>query len=303
MKRFTLVFALSVAAGICQAQTASQQRHASKAITDPTSSSQAFVLTPLSPPYVISTAPHFAILVQFPKADSIRRIALGDSGFFLAEADKDDPHYAIVKQIQVPNGKAKAPIQTNMLVYMASGRVINVSLKSGELGETAYLIDYPVPKAEPEPAPSPPLAKKSEAEESIRRLVEEMVKEVKASERKEGGTTSGSLTLRLYRTERVGDLALVSFDVENAGSKIVDVEGPQLNLVTLGAKAGHKKPAVNVEPVQLVESILSPKQLAPGTRAIGLIQFRPPVHDSNQRVMLSIANRAMADAPAQVQIE
>jgi hypothetical protein len=241
--------------------------------------------------------------VQFPKADSIRRIALGDSSYFLAEADKDDPHYAIIKQIQVSNGKPKTPIQTNMLVYMAAGRVINISLKSGELGETAYLIDYPIPKVEPEPAPSPLAAKKSEAEESIRRVAEQMVKEVKASERKEGGATSGSLTLRLYRTERVGKLALVSFDVENAGSKIVDVEGPQLNLVTLAAKGGHKKPAVNVEPVQLVESILFPKQLVPGARAIGLIQFRPPVHDSNQRVVLSVANRAMADAPAQVQIE
>src|SRR5437879_12016112 len=39
-------------------------------------------------PYAISTAPHFAVLVQFPKADSIRRIALGDSNYFLAEADK-----------------------------------------------------------------------------------------------------------------------------------------------------------------------------------------------------------------------
>jgi hypothetical protein len=50
-------------------------------------------VVPLVRPYAISTAPHFAVLVQFPKADSIRRIALGDSNYFLAEADKDDPHY------------------------------------------------------------------------------------------------------------------------------------------------------------------------------------------------------------------
>src|SRR5215469_15927177 len=81
-------------------------------------------LVQLAPPYAISTAPHFAVLVQFPRADSIRRIALGDSNYFLAEADKDDPHYAIVKQIRTTSGsKAHPPIETNMLVYMASGRV------------------------------------------------------------------------------------------------------------------------------------------------------------------------------------
>ena len=33
---------------------------------------------PLAYPYAISTAPHFAVFVEFPRADSIRRIALGD---------------------------------------------------------------------------------------------------------------------------------------------------------------------------------------------------------------------------------
>jgi len=32
-------------------------------------------VVPLARPYAISTTPHFAVLVQFPKADSIRRIA------------------------------------------------------------------------------------------------------------------------------------------------------------------------------------------------------------------------------------
>src|SRR5215472_6193917 len=117
-------------------------------------------LVQLAPPYTISTAPHFAVLVQFPKADSIRRIALGDSNYFLAEADKDDPHYAIVKQIRASatKAKAKSAIETNMLVYMASGRVINIMLKAGKLRDAAYSIDYPVPdsQVQHDPAPAPP---------------------------------------------------------------------------------------------------------------------------------------------------
>src|SRR5215472_6310398 len=104
-------------------------------------------LVQLVAPYTISTAPHFAVLVQFPRADSIRRIALGDSNYFLAEADKDDPHYAIVKQIRASGPKPNSSIETNMLVYMASGRVVNIMLKAGKLADTAYSVDYPVPNS------------------------------------------------------------------------------------------------------------------------------------------------------------
>ena len=106
-------------------------------------------VVPLIYPYSISTEPHFAVFVEFPKADSIRRIALGDSNFFLAEADKTDPHYAIIKQIEAPAAKSKTPVETNMLVYMASGRVVSITLKAGKLDNTAYSIDYPVPTAQP----------------------------------------------------------------------------------------------------------------------------------------------------------
>src|SRR5437016_13743669 len=77
----------------------------------------------LAGPYAISTAPHFAVLVQFPKADSIRRIALGDSNYFLAEADKTDPHYAIIKQIEAPAAKSKTRIKRNIPVNRPPGPV------------------------------------------------------------------------------------------------------------------------------------------------------------------------------------
>src|SRR6266566_3149226 len=130
-------------------------------------------------PYAISTAPHFAVLVQFPKADSIRRIALGDSNYFLAEADKDDPHYAIVKQIRASGEKPKSAIETNMLVYMASGRVVNIMLKAGKLVETAYSIDYAVaePPARRTPAPAqvdPEVTERAKRDRARKELSEKM---------------------------------------------------------------------------------------------------------------------------------
>src|SRR5579885_3336148 len=251
-------------------------------------------VVPLSYPYSISTEPHFAIFVEFPKADSIRRIALGDSNYFLAEADKADPHYAIIKQIEAPP-KGKTPIETNMLVYMASGRVVNITLKAGKLEDTAYSIDYPVPPEE--------LAKRRSHEERSE-LAEKMIADVQKTPKPQAGVVSGGLDLRFYTLKRFGALALVSFDVENISSEIIDLEDPRINLVTAAENPKDRKKApAKVEPVALIQSIVSAKQLAPGARAVCLVEFNPPVHDSDQQVVLSITNRAMADKPATYRLE
>lgn len=268
-------------------------------------------LVPLDQPYTISTAPHFAILVQFPKADSIRRIALGDSNYFLAEADKDDPHYAIVKQIQTSSEKGKPPIETNMLVYMASGRVINIMLEAGKLAETAYSIDYPVPHAQPEPQPAPPpaaspeLLEKAQRERARRELSNKMLDEVRNNPKKEGPVIAGGLNLHFYRMERMDEWALVSFDVENTSAGVIDLEDPRINLVTTADNAKDRKKNIpaKVEPVQISESFVSVNQLRPGVRTVCLVTFKPPIHDRDQQVVLSVLNRAMADRPATFRIE
>ena len=264
---------------------------------------------PLAYPYAISTAPHFAVFVEFPKADSIRRIALGDSNYFLAEADKTDPHYAIIKQIRASTAKGKTPVETNMLVYMTSGRVVNITLKAGKLAETAYSVDYLVPHPKPpQPAndPPPPVPPQKVDPETVRdELADKMVAEVKEAPKEDAGIAAGGLMLQMYRTERLGELALVSFDVENTTKTVMDLEDPQINLVTVAVKTkGRKKAApAKIEPIELVQSEISSKQLKPGERAICLVEFKPPVHDSDQHVVLSVSNRAMADQPARYRIE
>lgn len=264
---------------------------------------------PLAYPYAISTAPHFAVFVEFPRADSIRRIALGDSNYFLAEADKTDPHYAIIKQIRASVVKGKAPVETNMLVYMTSGRVVNIMLKAGKLADTAYSVDYPIPPSKPpQPANDPPPLvppKKVSPETAREELADEMVAEVKESPKDDAGITAGGLMLRMYRTERLGELALLSFDIENTTKAVMDLEDPQITLVTVAVKTKRRKKAApaKIEPIELVQSEVSAKQLKPGERAVCLVEFKPPVHDSDQQVVLSVSNRAMADRPATYRIE
>ena len=264
-------------------------------------------VVPLTYPYSISTEPHFAVFVEFPKADSIRRIALGDSNYFLAEADKADPHYAIIKQIEAPAAKSKTPVETNMLVYMASGRVVSITLKAGKLDNTAYSIDYPVPTAQSNDDP-PPVSKeeleKRRREQERSEVAEEMIAEVKDHPKLQPGVVAGGLDLRFYSTKRLGAVALVSFDVENTSSETVDLEDPQVNLITASnSPKDRKKPLVKTEPVEITQSIVSFKQLSPGTHAACLVAFKPPIHDSDQQVVLSISNRAMADKPATYRLE
>lgn len=266
----------------------------------------------LSYPYSISTEPHFAVFVEFPKADSIRRIALGDSNYFHAEADKTDPHYAIIKQIEAPTPKGKPLIETNMLVYMASGEVISILLKAGKLEGTAYSIEYAIPTPEPKDDPpkvDPPPVSPQELERDLHdqersELAEKMIAEVEKTRKSQSGVMAGGLELRFYSIKRMGLLALVSFDVENTTSDIVDLDDPQINLITDDDnRKDRKKAPVKVEPLEVIQSIVSPKQLAPGARAVCVVAFNPPVHDSDQHVVFSISNRAMADKPATYRLE
>jgi len=197
-----------------------------------------------------------------------------------------------------------------MLVYMASGRVINIMLKAGKLAETAYSIDYSVPDAQgqhdpPAPAVSQEALQKAKREHVREELSERMLDDLRKNPKERAGTAAGGLTLHPYRTERLDELALVSFDIENTSAAVVDLEDPQINLVTTTDKGKDRKKGMpaKVEPVQLAESVVSLKQLPPGARAVCLVAFKPPVHDSDQHVVLSVSNRAMADQPATFRIE
>src|SRR5690348_15705966 len=223
MKKTVLFLVFLLGAGCCTAQTNDAEL---PRVTAPADGGSGSGLVPLAPPYTISTAPHFAVVVQVPRQDHISRIAPRDSNYVLAEAGEDGPHYAIVKQIRASGPKAHPPIETNMLVYMSSGRVVNIMLKAGKLADTAYSVDYPVPNVQPptppnDPPPAPPETVKRETARS--QLESKMLSEVTTTPKKDAGIAAGGLTLRFYREERLGDLALVSFDVENTSKNVIDL--------------------------------------------------------------------------------
>ncbi|HEX5483795.1 MAG TPA: hypothetical protein VFZ08_14320 [Terriglobia bacterium] len=237
---------------------------------------------------------------------------MGDRNYFAVEADKNDPHFAVVKQTLVPHPNGSQNIETNMLVYMASGTVIDITLRSGAMQQTAYRIDYPLAERNRilrapvfTPAALPQAAKKRAQERASELLKKRLIGEMKISRKRAGGVSASGLVSHLYRIQRLGAFAFVSFDVENTSSMVIDLESPELNLATVHKRGKLRKKTVvlNAEPIRLAAAWLSPRQLQPGGRALGVVDFEPPAHDANQQIVLDIVNRAIADKPVEIRIE
>lgn len=151
----------------------------------------------------------------------------------------------------------------------------------------------------------PVVDEKTKRDNARAELANKMLSEVKKAPKKDIGIAAGGLDLRFYQVERIDELALVSFDIENTTKTVIDLENPQITLITAAEKGKERKksPVAKAEPVELVQSELSAKAAA--ARRTGYVSDRiqAPVHDSDQQVVLSVANRAMADQPAAYRIE
>ena len=76
-------------------------------------------------------------------------------------------------------------------------------------------------------------------------LAENMIAEVKEHPKSQPGVRAGALDFRFYAVKRLDAIALVSFDVENTSSEIVDLEDPQINLITAADKTKDSKKPKN----------------------------------------------------------
>jgi len=134
----------------------------------------------LSYPYSISTRAAFCRFSSSSRGGFHRRIALGDSNTFFAEADKNGPALRNRQANRSASRKSKTPVETNMLgVLWLSGRVVNITLKPGKLRDTALSIDYSVSTAQPKDDPPASVRRKNwksdSATRNARQIAEEMI--------------------------------------------------------------------------------------------------------------------------------
>jgi hypothetical protein len=88
----------------------------------------------------------------------------------------------------------------------------------------------------------------------------------------------------------------VPFAVLNASSRTIEVLPPQIQLAGT-SKDKHRK-AIKAEPVAIKDYRITTRKLAPGARADGVVIFeRPSFKESNERLLLAIAQAEEVDRP------
>jgi hypothetical protein len=97
-------------------------------------------------------------------------------------------------------------------------------------------------------------------------------------------------------TEKEQQMA-VRFAVLNASTRTIEVLPPQIQLAGT-SKDKHRK-AIKDEPVAIKDYWMSARRLAPGARADGVVVFeRPSFKESNERLLLAVAQAEEVDRPA-----
>jgi hypothetical protein len=93
----------------------------------------------------------------------------------------------------------------------------------------------------------------------------------------------------------------VPFAVLNASTRTMEVLPPQVELAGT-SKDKHRK-AIKAQPVAIKDYWMSARRLAPGARADGVVVFeRPSFKESNERLLLAIAQAEEIDRPVLARI-
>jgi hypothetical protein len=81
----------------------------------------------------------------------------------------------------------------------------------------------------------------------------------------------------------------------------MEVLPPQIELAGTSKDKRHK--AIKAEPVAITDYRMSARRLAPGARADGIVVFeRPSFKESNERLLLAVAQAQEVDRPLLVPI-
>jgi hypothetical protein len=236
--------------------------------------------------------------------EEVSSVVLGDPGSFKAEHSDAEPRLVFFKAITAK------PAQTNALISTAGGREISLSLVSQGKSDHSDVVDYVlncerphsflIASAHPsfvvgdtrnilpdDPPASAPAETLASGKEQL--LI--------GSERLKNPHWEGKL-LRVAvgpTTERERQMS-VRFAVVNASGRTIEVLPPQIQLTGM-SKDKHRK-AIKAEPVAINDYGMTTRRLAPGARADGVVVFeRPGFKESNEHLMLSIAQAEEVDRP------
>jgi hypothetical protein len=236
--------------------------------------------------------------------EEVSSVVLGDPGAFKAEHSEAEPQLVFFKATT-----AKAA-QTNALITTKSGREIPLSLvslgKSDSNEVVDYVLNYERPRSflitsnlssfvvgDTQSIASEDTTAKLPVANAAAKQEQQLLK----SELLENLHWEGKL-LRVAvgpTTEKEQQMT-VPFAVLNASSRTIEVLPPQIQLAGT-SKDKHRK-AIKAEPVAIKDYRITARKLAPGARAEGVVIFdRPSFKESNERLLLAIAQAEEVDRP------
>lgn len=277
---------------------------------------RAFVLEG-EPTRVLVAMNRIALLI-FPAFDSIAAVecasclqldsavkpdALPADVFFGVSIDPKEPVRLTLKQVR-PEGSRRR--RANLIVVMASGRVIPVEVETGSPpAGNVYLFDYPEPPGPKrlslsfEPAPG------AKARDQLERRMEEALR--RSGQGAEAARASDErLALKIWMPLKDEDFWTLPFELQNLTAEPVfllqpriTIEREEIRKLRFGRK---KKITTSIENLP-VKNARAPSKLPPRGSFGGLVVFAAPSRDSNQRLYLNIIDRDRMDKPLRLQLE
>ena len=275
---------------------------------------------------VIETAARFVSAMRLPEA--VNSVVVGDPSAFQVEHSEHEAKLVFVKALTTK------PAETNLLISTLSGRQVSLLLinrgeivspgrpkvnfllryepTGGFLVEPATLpfalvgetVSFAHDSIAPAGAPTPSLGNIAQVE-GLDRLLEQQERADLPTLYGEriGQDSHGESRVRagVSRVIDGGDSVIVLFAVVNASNHDILLMPPQVQLggrTTSGKVIRHSRWST-AEQLPVEDFRLSRRRIGPGERADGAVLFtRPPYKQSNESLLLQIAESGAVDRPA-----
>jgi hypothetical protein len=283
----------------------------------PAASRQAIRTVVEGRPGVVHLAPGFTTAVRVP--DTVNSVILGDPGLFQAEHSPDEPLFVFVKPV------TPEPAETNLLIVTSIGRQFSLVLVSEGAQQTQSPPDIDllvvcrpagsllIPEAWPSSLVAETLPVEAVAgdrsfdsdalpdpEEQRRNLLGQQQNRRLADVQGEG------LEVSIGEVLPLGSEVAVLFSVVNSTAEPIELTSPQVQLAG-GTEAGFVTRSTRwttVDQIPVSAYQLTRRRLEPGERADGFVVFtRPAIKQSNENLLLQIAQTAAIDEPVLVPFE
>jgi hypothetical protein len=271
---------------------------------------------------VVEVAARFVTTVRLPEA--VNSVVVGDPSQFQAEHSDREPKLVFVKATSLK------PTETNLLISMANGHQVSLLLvnrgesRSGDADRVDFLLRYEptggffvppsglpfalvgetVPLAGDPPTRSDPSRgdMQSDGLDTLLEQQESAPLPVLYGEHIAEESISGDrVRAGVSRVIDGGQQVIVLFSAVNPTKHAILLMPPQIQLggkTTSGKIFRHKKWST-AEQLPVMDFRLSKRRIGPGERADGAVLFeRPPYKQSNERLLLQVAESGAVDRPA-----